>query len=80
MTQAAIIESNDAIKILSLVMREYRLAWKAKMLKGQPSRVFDLTLENAFSGLKKCQSYIDGIKNGSVDSSLALKMAFLELI
>lgn len=80
MTQAAIIDGNDAIKILSLVMREYRLAWKANVLNGSPSKVFNLSKEDSFAGLKKCQDYIDGIKIGRIDSSLALKMAFLELV
>lgn len=80
--QADLISESEAIGIIALIMREFRIGWKSKVLGSSAGRISvgHLPEDKLYRGLSVCQRFVDGIKNGTVPSELALKLCFIELV
>ncbi len=82
--QANLMSADQAIPTLSLIMREYRIAYKALYFK--PNEIgakyinfSSMTKEQLIKGIEVCMDLIDGIKQGRVDASIALNLASARL-
>lgn len=80
--QSELISGSDSIGVLSLLMREYRIAWKLKVINGFQAKyaVFrNLSLEALFQGIDICQKAIDSIKRGAMPADEILNITFMQL-
>lgn len=80
--QSELISGSDSIGVLSLLMREYRIAWKLKVINGFQAKyaVFkNLSQDTLFQGIDICQKAIDSVKNGTMPSDEVLKITFMKL-
>lgn len=80
--QSELISGDDTIGVLSLLLREYRIAWKLKVINGFHTKyaVFrNLSLETVYQGMVICQKAIDSIKRGAMPADEVLNITFMQL-
>jgi len=78
--EADLTPKGEEIKVLSLLMREYRLAWKNHLSKVSGRVLFkELPIGKCLDGLKICMESIDSIKNGSIPAENVLFITFSKL-
>lgn len=80
--QSELINSSDIIGVLSLLLREYRIAWKLHAIDGFKAKyaVFkDKPIDEIFQGLVICQDAIDSIKTGRMPSDELLHITLMKL-
>lgn len=82
MEQVSLASPKDAIKLLCLILRSYRIAWKKKCLNTSEYGDNDLSKLDV-STLKKCIGIINetigAIKSGYIPEDIALKVACSKL-
>lgn len=81
--QINLISSDNAIQIISLLLREYRIAWKVQMglpVSARYVSMKSLSHAKVWCGLAICQNAVDSIKKGSLPSDQALQITLLKLL
>lgn len=82
--QAEVLEGSE-IGVLSALLREYRLAFKGKFFSAKEIGVkyialSGLSMQEITEGMSFILSVIDGMKDGSIPPSDALRYVFLKLV
>lgn len=81
--QINLISSDNAIQIISLLLREYRIAWKVQMglpVSAKYVSMKSLSHAKVWCGLAICQNAVDSIKKGALPSDQALQITLLKLL
>lgn len=81
--QSDLITGTDSvIAVLSLVLWNYRIAWKSKVIDDFRAKyvVFNnMPLDTIYKGLEICQNAIDSVKQGAVPTDEILNITFMQL-
>ena len=83
--EISLISPNNAIPTLSLLLREYRIAYKALYAPFSEIGIKFVTFKHMpkdqlIHGMKVCTSLVEDIKNGKVAEAVALQLAVAQLL
>lgn len=83
--EISLLSPDKAIPTLSLLLREYRIAYKAKFASyGEIGIKFctfsKMPVEQLVHGMSVCTSIVEDIKNGKVQENIALQLAVAMLV